>query len=354
MLLYDNEPFTEQYDYSDYYSLNGTSDAQPCDNDNIKKFGTVLLPVCYSLVFVFGFTGNTLCLLDLIIYNKMKRLTDTCLLNLAISNMLFVFSLPFLAHYAREQWIFGSVMCKVVSMFYLLGYYSGIFFITLMSIEQYLIVLRHKFEFKVKTITFKLTSNAAVWGMAFLASLPQLKFSEEQRDEDILTCRPKYPSDGWKLFLNFETNILGLIIPLIIMVFCYVSIIQYLIKKPNSDSKKAIKRVLAIVLLFFIFWTPYNIVIFMNTLTHLKMLNDCETSKKIFFAMQGTETFAFFHCCLNPFVYAFVGKTFWNHLCAFAKANTCMMPFFKWCKKITAEQVPSFHSQSKTSCETNL
>ncbi|KAG1940172.1 C-C chemokine receptor type [Pimephales promelas] len=40
---------------------------------------------------------------------KLRSMTDIFLLNLAIADLLLVSSLPFLAHYTRDQWIFGDM-----------------------------------------------------------------------------------------------------------------------------------------------------------------------------------------------------------------------------------------------------
>ena len=64
---------------------------------------------------------------------------------------------------------------------------------------------------------------------------------------------------------------------------------------------------------FFIFWTPYNLVVLLFAFQmHLKA--DCEQSRQLDLAMLVTEVIAYMHCCVNPVIYAFVGERFRKHL----------------------------------------
>ncbi|TEA23948.1 hypothetical protein DBR06_SOUSAS21910026, partial [Sousa chinensis] len=99
-----------------------------------------LLPPLYSLVFIFGFVGNILVVLTLINCKKLKSMTDIYLLNLAVSDLLFIITIPFWAHYAADQWVFGDITCQFFTGFYFIGFFSGIFFIILLTIDRYLAI----------------------------------------------------------------------------------------------------------------------------------------------------------------------------------------------------------------------
>ncbi|XP_043922651.1 C-C chemokine receptor type 4-like [Protopterus annectens] len=320
----------ELFDYSEYYNLNGTSNSPPCDNKNIKNFGSVFLPILYTIVFVLGLVGNILVLaLILSKCKKLKSMTDMYLLNLALSDLLFVLSLPFLAYYAADEWVFGSTMCHLVTLLYLFGYYSGIFFITLMSIDRYLAVVHAIFALRARSITYGIITSLVVWCVAFLATLPQLLLSEVQADSANKTCRPNYSSQGWKLFLNLEVIVLGFICPMIIMGYCYTYILIVLIKSRNANKKKAIKLVFIVMITFQVFWAPYNCVILLDTLLQQKVLDGCETSQGIMYTTQVTEAIAFFHCCLNPLIYAFLGEKFQKYLCEVLQKILSLAPLCK-------------------------
>ncbi|OBS59259.1 hypothetical protein A6R68_09615, partial [Neotoma lepida] len=121
-----DEDATTPYDYDD---------GEPCHKYNVKQIGAWILPPLYSLVFIFGFVGNMLVILILISCKKLKSMTDIYLFNLAISDLLFLLTLPVWAHYAANEWVFGDIMCKLFTGLYHIGYFGGIFFIILLTID---------------------------------------------------------------------------------------------------------------------------------------------------------------------------------------------------------------------------
>ncbi|XP_003781822.1 C-C chemokine receptor type 4 [Otolemur garnettii] len=311
--------------YSNYYLYE--SIPKPCTKEGIKAFGELFLPPLYSLVFLFGLLGNSVVVLVLLKYKRLRSMTDVYLLNLAISDLLFVFSLPFWGYYAADQWIFGLGLCKIISWIYLVGFYSGIFFIMLMSIDRYLAIVHAVFSLRARTLTYGVITSLATWSVAVFASLPGLLFSTCYTERNHTYCKTKYSvnSTTWKVLSSLEINILGLVIPLGVMLFCYSMIIKTLQHCKNEKKNKAVKMIFAVVVLFLGFWTPYNIVLFLETLVELEVLQDCTFERYLDYAMQATETLAFVHCCLNPVIYFFLGEKFRKYIIQLFK--TCRGPF---------------------------
>ncbi|XP_069070425.1 C-C chemokine receptor type 5-like [Pleurodeles waltl] len=301
-------PVSTEYNY-DY--------AEPCQKGDVKKFAAQFLPVVYSLVFLFGFFGNALVILVLIKYKRLKSMTDIYLLNLAISDLLFVMSLPFWAHYAKDQWVFGNGFCKLLSGIYFVGFYSGLLFIILLTLDRYLAIVHAVLAFRARTVSYGIITSVFTWVVALLASLPGFVFYKAQKENETTTCSPHYPLHNvktWKLVVTFKMNILGLLLPMAMMIFCYTRILKTLSKCKNEKKQKAVKLIFIIMIMFFLFWTPYNIVLVLFTFQDSQALNTCEISKTLDRAVQWTESIAFIHCCLNPVIYAFVGEKFRKYL----------------------------------------
>ncbi|KAG7335616.1 hypothetical protein KOW79_000309 [Hemibagrus wyckioides] len=128
-------------DYSDYDNLTPGA-YSPHITTHIKAFSRVFLPTIYSIVFIVGLIGNGLVLCVLVKYHKRSNMSDVCLFNLALSDLLFLLSLPFWAHYAAiTQWVFGRFMCHAVMALHMLGYYGSIFFMMLMTIDHYAVIV---------------------------------------------------------------------------------------------------------------------------------------------------------------------------------------------------------------------
>lgn len=316
---------TNEYYYYDYPD----SDYGRCV---YERHGASFLPVFYAIFFILGLLGNSLVIWVTVCGVRLRSMTDVCLLNLAIADLLLVCSLPFLAHQARDQWLFGDAMCKMVLGIYHIVFYCGIFFITLMSIDRYLAIVHAICAMKARTRFSGMIAAAITWGMGFLASFPDVTFLKQQSQGTSQFCSPEYSmfvsssevSHFWKIFSLLKMNIVGLLIPLLIMVFCYSQIIRKLLYS-KSSKKQAIHVVIMVVAVFVCCWVPYNVASFFKALELLNIYTECKSSKAIILALQITEAIAYSHSCLNPILYVFVGEKFRRHLWRMIKKAPCRL-----------------------------
>ncbi|KAM5233640.1 C-C chemokine receptor type 5 [Hipposideros larvatus] len=299
--------------------------SEPCQKINVKQIAARLLPPLYSLVFIFGFVGNMLVVLILINCKKLKSMTDIYLLNLAISDLLFLITIPFWAYYAANEWVFGNVTCKLFTGMYHIGYFGGIFFIILLTIDRYLAIVHAVFALKARTVAFGGVTSGVIWVVAVFASLPGIIFTKSQKEGSRITCSPHYPSNQyyfWRSFQTLKMVILGLVLPLLVMVICYSGILKTLLRCRNEKKRhKAVRLIFTIMIVYFLFWAPYNIVLLLNTFQVSLGLNNCSSSNRLDQAMQVTETLGMTHCCINPIIYAFVGEKFRSYLSEFFRKH---------------------------------
>ncbi|CAH6777554.1 C-C chemokine receptor type 8 [Phodopus roborovskii] len=287
-----------------------------CDTELILRGGKLHLAIFYCILFVLGLLGNSLVILVLVACKKLRSITDIYLLNLAVSDLLFVFSVPFQTHYLLDQWVFGAVMCKVVSGFYYIGFFSSMFFITLMSVDRYLAIVHAVYAIKVRTARVGMALSLLVWLIAIAATIPLLVFYQVASDDGVLQCFPFYDNQSlrWKLSVHFEVNILGLFLPFAVLLFCYVRILHQLRACQNHNRTRAVKLVLIVVIATLLFWVPFNVVLFLTSLHDLHVLDGCAMSQRLALATHVTEVISFTHCCVNPVIYAFIGEKFKKNL----------------------------------------
>ncbi|EPY79387.1 hypothetical protein CB1_000931027 [Camelus ferus] len=85
--------------------------------------------------------GNSLVML-VILYSRVGRsVTDVYLLNLAMADLLFALTLPIWAASKAKGWIFGTPLCKVVSLLKEVNFYSGILLLACISMDRYLAIV---------------------------------------------------------------------------------------------------------------------------------------------------------------------------------------------------------------------
>ncbi|XP_043575371.1 C-C chemokine receptor type 3-like [Chiloscyllium plagiosum] len=313
---------TDFYEYHGYYDDYGNDSAliYLCENHEPNAFGATLTPVLFSLTFIISLAGNALVLWVLVRYERLKTVTDIFILNLVTSNLLFTFSLPFWAVDHTRGWIFGKVMCKIMSSIFFIGYYSGIMLLTLMTIDRYFIVVHPLPAVRIRKVSYAIAASSVVWGISMAATVPEMIFSDiVGHEENRLYCISDYPPESaqiLELLGYYLQNILFFFIPFVVIVFCYWRILNTVIRCKAKKKHKTVKLILWIVVVFFVCWTPYNVVILLFSLVTLKVpaFETCEMNIHLTYMFYISRDLAYCHCCLNPFFYAFVGTKFRNHL----------------------------------------
>ncbi|XP_048881227.1 C-C chemokine receptor type 8-like isoform X1 [Brienomyrus brachyistius] len=316
-----DKSFTTELMTSDYTDYSLPSDNGLCE---YERHSAGFLPVFYSLLFVFGLISNGLVLWVMLMCVKLQSITDMCLLNLTVADLLLLITLPFLAHYSRADWVFGPGMCKVVMSSYYIGFNGSIFFIVIMSIDRYLAVVHAVSSLKTRTRRYQAIMIGITWILALLASFPEIALVEFHSQNDTRLCEFGHNTKvQWRAFGLFKMNVTSLLIPFFIMVFCYSMILRRILFL-KSTKKKTIRLVLLVVMVFFCCWTPYNVASFFYALELVNIYIPCEFSKVIRLSLQVTEAVAYSHTCLNPIIYVFVGQKFRSHLFKLMNRMPCV------------------------------
>ncbi|XP_023556525.1 C-C chemokine receptor type 2 isoform X2 [Octodon degus] len=323
------EEATTTYDYDE---------GIPCRKPETWHMSAQLLPLLYALVVIFGSVGNILVILILVTCKRLKSMTDIYLLNLAVSDMLLLLTLPFWAHYsAAHSWVFGDAVCKLLTGLYHIGYFGGVLFIILLTIDRYLAIVHAVFALKARTVTFSVVTSGVTWLVAVFASLPGIIFVSQNKSGSLYECGPHFPLT-WKYFEALKRVLLGLVLPLLVMIICYSGILRTLLRCRNEKRRhKAVRLIFTIMVGYFLFWTPHNIVILLDNFQKSFGLSDCEKTGQLDRAGQVTETLGMTHCCVNPIIYAFVGEKFRRYLSAF---------FQKHVAKRFCRQCPVFYREA--------
>ncbi|KAM4705082.1 C-C chemokine receptor type 3-like [Rhinophrynus dorsalis] len=290
-----------------------------CQKNESIKFGAAIVPFFYYMVFTFSLLGNGLILFLLLKYETIKTVTNLFILNLVISDLLFTISLPFWAFYHSYEWVFGDGMCKIMSSVFYTGFFSCILFLTMMTVDRYLAVVHAVSAARARKLLYVYLATIVIWIISIISTIPKYVFYGTREDvfAGMLCEETGYTAEEiekWKKVGYYQQLILFFLIPLIVILYCYTLIVVKLFHTKMHNKDKAVKLIFVIVLAFFFCWTPYNVVIFLKTkkMNLITFDSDCDTD--IDYAFYICRNIAFFHCCINPFFYTFVGTKFRKHL----------------------------------------
>ncbi|XP_077078534.1 chemokine (C-C motif) receptor 12a [Siphateles boraxobius] len=299
-----------------------------CDKANVLEFGAAFLPAFYYTNFLLSLVGNGLVLYIIFKYEKLSTVTNIFLLNLVISDLVFASSLPFWAVYHKSEWIFGRGLCKLVGSCYTIGFNSSILFLTLMTFDRYLAVVHAISAAHSRRKTYAFASVATVWVLSIFASTKDIVLYDVTDGSNGLLCEVtgyhQTILTKWELVGYYQQFVLFFLVPLVIVLYCYIRITIRIMSTRITEKVRAVKLIFVIVFTFFICWTPYNVVILLKAIkTSSGDLNNC--SEALDYALYITRNFAYLYCCISPVFYTFLGKKFQSHfLKILAKRIPCL------------------------------
>lgn len=306
----------------------------PCSHQNNHSVELVLGPYVHSIICLLGFVGNCLVIITYALYKRTKSMTDVFLLNVAIADLLFVVSLPLIVYNELSSWSMGVVACKLLRGSYSVNLYSGMLLLACISADRYVAIVHARRSFRLRSLPYSRLICAIVWVAAFLLSVPSFYFYNWyepshtldtymlEDEEDQTSSSPQYVCEfrfmdhttAWqtKVAIPSTQLAMGFFLPLLIMVFCYTAVIVTLLRAKNFQRHKAVRVVLAVVVVFIGCHLPYNMTLLYDTVSMFEH-RSCEASDALHVAKTVTQTVAYLHCCLNPVLYAFIGVKFRNH-----------------------------------------
>uniref|UniRef100_A0A4W5K832 Chemokine (C-X-C motif) receptor 1 n=1 Tax=Hucho hucho TaxID=62062 RepID=A0A4W5K832_9TELE len=316
------EDFGEFYNYNDFnttYELD--ENTLTCNISPISSGVTVFLCALYVLILLLAIPGNLV--VGLVITSSKQPLSpsDLYLLHLVVADFLLALTLPFMAASVTMGWVFGDAMCKLVSIFQEVSFYASILFLTCISVDRYLVIMRameaskasHRREVSWSTC-------ATVWLVGGLLSLPGLfNHAFLSPDTERVTCAESYDpgsAEVWRLVIRVLGHMLGFLLPLTVMVVCYGVIVARLLRTRGGFQRKRTMRVIvALVVAFLLCWMPYHLAVMADTLIRAKVVGyGCRERSAVDRAMFATQCLGLLHSCVNPVLYAFVGEKFRSRL----------------------------------------
>ncbi|XP_039578119.1 C-X-C chemokine receptor type 5 isoform X2 [Passer montanus] len=319
--------FTNQVELSGYYEAENTTPSLEgyfCFNPASSVVGNqgdpfrkVFMPLIYLLMFVLGTLGNALVLVILERFKRSRTTTENFLFHLTLANLALLFTFPFSVVESLAGWVFGKFLCKILSAVHKINFYCSSMLLGCIAVDRYLAIVYAIHTYRKRRARSIHLTCTAVWLCSLLLTLPDLIFMEVWTDDSnrSICYFPEVGIDGNNAWLatRFLYHTVGFFVPLLVMCYCYMAIIRALCQSQRLQRQKAVRVAILVTGIFLLCWSPYHIVIFLNTLTKLEAFTkNCHLEDQLDTAIMVTEAIGFTHCCLNPILYAFIGVKFRN------------------------------------------
>ena len=201
-------------------------------NGTIPSFNngiSVVLVTCYGIICTCGLFGNALVIYVILRSSNMKTVTNMYIVNLAISDFIFLISMPLLMTTTWLQfWMFGNAMCKIYNILYSINLFTGIFTLTALSADRYLAVCHAIASQKYRTPVNSLLAILAIWAISALVMLPIILYANvipNYFDKSKYTCTIEWPKNQMvppEKAYTWYTFMLGFAIPVSLISIFYI------------------------------------------------------------------------------------------------------------------------------------
>ncbi|XP_077197336.1 P2Y purinoceptor 2 [Paroedura picta] len=314
-------------------SLNFSANASSPDcsgEDNTYKckfdedFKYVLLPVSYGIVFVVGLCLNLLALYVFLFRIKTWNASTTYMFNLAVSDTLYVISLPLLVYYygMGDNWPFSTALCKIVRFLFYTNLYCSILFLLCISAHRFMGVCLPLKSLEWGQVRYARWVSGLVWLVVIACQSPVLFFVTTSSRCDAITCHDTSAKELFGEFIIYSTVMLVLMfcIPFLIIIVCYCLMARKLLQptrgttRMSKSKKKSVKMIVIVLVVFVVCFLPFHVT---RTLYYYFRSWDlsCDALNAINLAYKVTRPLASTNSCLDPILYFLAGQRFVKFAC---------------------------------------
>ena len=220
-------------------SSNLTRSTRLTKEDETVGVGLVILMAAISF---FTIVGNTLVIVSVAIFRKLRRVSNIFLVSLAAADLVMgLFVMPLGAHYvANGKWLMGQTACDIWTSIDVLSVTASICTLCAISIDRYLSVTRPFHHSNRVTRTRWHLIIALIWIVSgLIAFVPiDLNWWKTKNNSDIEcyndpTCCQFLPSKNYAIV----SSVISFYIPLFVTIFAYSVVFKSKLTKSNVNRR---------------------------------------------------------------------------------------------------------------------
>ncbi|TSN57759.1 Cysteinyl leukotriene receptor 2 [Bagarius yarrelli] len=299
-------------------------------NCSVADFKRNFYPTVYLCIFFLGLFANLFSLCFFIDLRRKKReafySVHYIMVNLLISDLMIVCSLPFRAAYylMDSNWVFGDVGCRIISFMFYVNMYGSIYFLMVLSVFRFVAIVKPYNYVYLQSNQGACLVCGFIWLLVLLASTPLLDSGTSQGPSSQQICLELDLSRLKPIInLNKAALCLGFVLPILVISICYLIAARKLLQlrndaaksEPQHNKSSALIIIVLILIIFIVCFMPYHVVrtVLLEVERQQKDNHSCYYLELVRKAAVITHGLATGNSCLDPFLYFFVSESFWKY-----------------------------------------
>ncbi|XP_035275486.1 leukotriene B4 receptor 1-like [Anguilla anguilla] len=276
-------------------------------NSTFWNIDQVAPSVVLGLCCLMGVPGNIAVIVVIVRRYKSENFTLKLMLNLAVSDLLSLITLPMWIYALLYGWVFQCLTCKLITYFIYCNLYSNLLTVTLMSVQRYLAVLYPQYWARLRGMGERVLL-VTLWGLSGVLASPMIVNRDVVvlKDKGQYSCIRKFRSDGEAVAVLLMETLLGFVVPFSILVTSYFCLHKKVNQTAFFRNQRMTRLVTSIVVTFFILRSPFHVI---NVLEISSIMLKSRSLLKFSEVAQNlTGALTFINNCVDPFLYAFSSR----------------------------------------------
>ncbi|XP_017552199.1 P2Y purinoceptor 14 [Pygocentrus nattereri] len=299
--------------------------------DFSSVFTQQVLPVLYALICAGGLVLNGLAAW---IFFRLPSTSGLVvyLKNMVVADLLMLLSFPWrvASDLGIGGWQMKVVVCRYTAVLFYLSMYTGIVFMSLISLERYVKIVRASSSssssclcsFNASSLLQRVPMARVlaflVWALLLLCMLPNTLLTNRPAAEGC-SCMELKSALG-RRWHGVSAHLIVAIfwLTLILMAYCYTSIAQHVyrsyrrvLRDGSEAGRKSNRSIFSLLAVFFLCFVPYHVCRVPYTLSQLSGIKfSMQTRFHLFQAKEATLFLSALNVCLDPVIYFLMCRTF--------------------------------------------
>ncbi|XP_018517790.1 free fatty acid receptor 2-like [Lates calcarifer] len=263
----------------------------------------------YIISFLIGLPANLVALYAFSVKIHSKPLpTDILLLNLTLSDLLFLIVLPFKMHEAVSgmKWTLHHFLCTITTVTFFSTIYTSSLLLMAVSVVRYIGVAFPVAFHQLCRPVYAVVISAVVWliSAAHCSIVLIIQHHPTLAKNNSSVCYENFTEDQLNILLSvrLEFFLVLCLIPLVVSVYCYLRCILILFSQPmisRKQKQKAIGMASGTLAVFLICVVPYNV-------SHVVGFFQGESPTWRYYALLLSA----FNTCIDPIIFYFSSSKF--------------------------------------------
>ncbi|XP_059398685.1 probable G-protein coupled receptor 34 [Carassius carassius] len=273
------------------------------------------LSMGYIVIFCIGFLCNTVTLYIFFLRRHTDSSMAVYMQHLALADTLLVMCLPFRVYYHNKEGPF--YLCKLVGIFFYINMYSSILFLSLISLDRYLKIIKPVWVFRIQKTKWSHMASYIIWVILISGGVIPFFTSNSQKHPCNKVCfhfHSKGPVCGT---INLTT--VGLFLVFYVAFLCFYVKITKKLKtmsmgngdpKAQSRKKRVIMKTFLVPAIFTLCFLPYHAIRIPYVLAQMNVIGDLQSQQLLHILNESSLLLSALNSCLDPIIYYFLSSEY--------------------------------------------